>query len=129
MQVSDSLDENMSFFYAELQRIRKVLDAVLAGDPVLFIIDEMLKGTNALDRQAGSIALVRQLIENKAGGLIGTHDLELARLSEEYPGELRNVHFDGFVEDDRLLFDYKLKDGVCDSSNSLALMRKIGIRI
>jgi DNA mismatch repair ATPase MutS len=129
MQVSDSLDKRLSLFYAELQRLKKILDVIARGEPVFYLLDEMLKGTNALDRQAGAIALLRQLVGSEAAGVVATHDLELTKLETEFPGRIRNLHFDGTVEGDRLVFDYTLKPGRCESFNALALMRRIGIKI
>ena len=129
MKVSDSLDKGLSLFYAELQRLKKVLQAILRKEPVFFLIDEMLKGTNELDRHSGANALIRQLIEHKAEGMVATHDLELTKLAKDYPGKIWNYFFDGYIEDDKLLFDYLLKKGICTSSNALELMKKIGINV
>ncbi len=129
MKVSDSLDKGLSLFYAELQRLKIVLQAILKKEPVFFLIDEMLKGTNELDRHSGAKALIRQLIEQSAQGMVATHDLELTKLERDFPGKIWNFHFDGYIEDDKLLFDYLLKKGICTSSNALELMKKIGIKI
>jgi DNA mismatch repair ATPase MutS len=129
MKLSDSLDKKLSLFYTELQHLKKILDGIIRGEPVFFIIDEMLKGTNTKDRQQGAIALIKQLIRYDAHGIIATHDLELANIEKEYPIHIINCHFDGFVEGDKLLFDYKLRRGVCRSFNALTLMRKIGIQL
>ena len=129
MKVSDSLDKGLSQFYAELQRLKKVLHAIIDQEPVFFLIDEMLKGTNELDRHRGANALIRQLIEHKAKGMVATHDLELTKLEKEYSGKIRNIHFDGYIKDDKLYFDYLLKRGICTSANALELMKKIGIQI
>jgi len=129
MKVSDSLDKGLSLFYAELQRLKVVLQAIVNKEPVFFLIDEMLKGTNELDRHSGANALIRQLIEQKAEGMVATHDLELTKLENDFPGKIWNFHFDGYIEDDKLLFDYLLKKGVCTSSNALELMKKIGIKV
>jgi hypothetical protein len=123
MQTSDSLDKHLSLFYAELQRLKMILDGISLGEPVFFLIDEMLKGTNALDRQKGAIALLKQLLENHANGIVATHDLELTKVASA------NFHFDGYIEGDKLLFDYKLKEGTCKSFNALVLMKKMGIRV
>jgi DNA mismatch repair ATPase MutS len=128
MQTSDSLDKHLSLFYAELQRLKMVLDGVKEGKNAFFMIDEMLKGTNALDRQKGSIVLIKQLAQLRANGIVATHDLELTKLENETPG-IANFHFDGYVQDDKLLFDYTLKPGICESFNALALMRKMGIEL
>jgi DNA mismatch repair ATPase MutS len=128
MQSTDSLDKHLSLFYAELQRLKMVLDGVAGNGHVFFMIDEMLKGTNALDRQKGSIVLIKQLARLKADGIVATHDLELTKLEKEVGG-ITNYHFDGYVEGDKLLFDYKLKPGICESFNALVLMKKIGIEL
>ncbi|MCG2816815.1 MAG: hypothetical protein L6425_12885 [Candidatus Aminicenantes bacterium] len=129
MKVSDSLDKNLSLFYAELQRLKNILDGIREGERILFLLDEILKGTNVLDRQAGAVALMRQLTRYNAMGVVATHDLELTKLEKEIPDKIKNAHFDGKVEGDRLIFDYKLRDGRCESFNALVLMRKIGIDI
>ncbi|MCP5045875.1 MAG: hypothetical protein GY940_01790 [bacterium] len=123
MQTSDSLDKHLSLFYAELQRLKMILDGITNGEPVFFLIDEMLKGTNELDRRKGAIALLKQLIKYKANGIVATHDMELTKLTRS------NYHFDGYVEGDKLLFDYLLKKGTCESFNALVLMKKIGIDV
>jgi hypothetical protein len=123
MQSSDSLDKHMSLFYAELQQLKMILEGIAAGKPMFFLIDEMLKGTNALDRQKGAIALLAQLKKDKANGIVATHDLELTKCIDN------NFHFDGYVEGDKLLFDYLLKEGTCKSFNALVLMKKMGIKV
>ena len=129
MKISDSLDKGLSLFYAELQRLKMILEAIARSEPVFFVIDEMLKGTNTLDRQQGAVAMIRQLIRQRTGGLLATHDLALSKMSEEHPDNVANYHFDGEIRDDRLIFDYKLREGPCRSSNALTLMRKIGIEV
>jgi ABC-type lipoprotein export system ATPase subunit len=129
MKVTDSLDKKLSLFYAELQRLKMIMDAILRNEPVFFLIDEMLKGTNESDRQKGAIALIRQLVENKADGVLATHDLELTKLEKSYTKTIANYHFDGYIEGDKLLFDYRLKSGICQSSNALELMKKVGIKV
>ena len=129
MKVSDSLDKGLSLFYAELQRLKMVLDAIIRKEPVFFLIDEMLKGTNELDRHAGSMALIKQLIGFQSKGMVATHDLELTNLEEDYPEKIQNYFFDGYIKENKLFFDYVLKQGVCQSSNALELMKKMGIKI
>ena len=124
MQTSDSLDKHLSLFYAELQRLKKILDGISGKLPVFFLIDEMLKGTNALDRQKGAIAMVKQLTGSGANGIVATHDLELTKLEGPH---ISNYHFDGYIEGDKLLFDYLLKKGTCKSFNALVLMKNMGI--
>lgn len=127
MKVTDSLDKKLSLFYAEVQRLKMIMDAISRKEPVFFLIDEMLKGTNESDRHKGAIALIRQLVENDADGVLATHDLELTKLEKEYPEAIDNYHFDGYIEGDKLLFDYILREGICQSSNALELMKKAGL--
>ena len=127
MRVNDNLEENTSTFYAELKNLKQIIDAVNNHEKVFLLLDEILRGTNSADRQIGSIALIKQLIRQNATGLIATHDLELAKLSSEFPDNLHNYHFDVQVKDEELYFDYKLKRGVCTSMNASLLMKKIGI--
>lgn len=129
LKVSDSLDKNLSLFYAELQRLKMVMDGVAKHERVFFLLDEMLKGTNALDRQAGALALLRQLCKSESNGFVATHDLELTKLEEDFSEKIKNYHFDGYVEEDKLYFDFKLKSGKCESFNALLLMRKMGIDV
>jgi DNA mismatch repair ATPase MutS len=129
MKVTDSLDKKLSLFYAELQRLKMIMDAILRKDSVFFLIDEMLKGTNESDRHKGAMALIKQLVENDADGVLATHDLELTKLEQDYAETISNYHFDGYIEGDKLLFDYELKTGICQSSNALELMKKVGIKV
>jgi len=136
MQTSDSLDKHLSLFYAELQRLKMIIDGISNQEPVFFLVDEMLKGTNATDRQKGAIALLKQLMKKRTNGIVATHDLKLTELEnpekwENYPKgiNISNYHFDGYIEDDKLLFDYKLKKGICESFNALVLMKKMGIEL
>jgi DNA mismatch repair ATPase MutS len=136
MQTSDSLDKHLSLFYAELQRLKMIIDGISRKETVFFLVDEMLKGTNATDRQKGAIAMLKQLMRSRANGIVATHDLKLTELEkpekwENYPKgiNISNYHFDGYIKGDKLLFDYKLKKGICQSFNALVLMRKMGIEL
>lgn len=129
MKVNDSLDRGLSLFHAELQRLKDILDPVREGKPVFFLIDEMLKGTNTADREVGSLALLRQLAGRPVSGLVATHDLHLTDLASEFPEKIVNFHFDGRVEGDRLVFDFLLRPGRCESFNALALMKIMGIDV
>lgn len=129
MRVNDNLEENTSTFYAELKKLKEVIEAVYQNEKVFLLLDEILRGTNSADRHAGSKALIKQLIQHNAVGLIATHDLELAKLAEEFPNNLHNYHFDVQVSGDELYFDYKLKKGICTSMNASLLMKKIGIEL
>ncbi|GAB3305301.1 P-loop NTPase family protein [Hymenobacter tenuis] len=133
MRTNDNLAESTSSFYAELKRLRLLLDLTAPGSearglPVFYLLDEILKGTNSEDRHRGARALVHQLHQRPASGLISTHDLELAALEEELPEHVRNVSFNSFLNPDGTLhFDYHLTPGVCRSFNASQLMRLMGI--
>jgi hypothetical protein len=134
MRTQDALHENASSFYAELKRLKIIIEAVraandAAGLPVFFLLDEILKGTNSVDRHTGSEALIRQLIRLRGGGLIATHDLELGRLEAESNGAIQNRCMEVEIRDKALHFDYKLRQGVSKSFNATLLMRQMGIEV
>lgn len=130
MRTQDSLEESTSSFYAELKRLRKLLELAdeQAETSVFYLLDEILKGTNSVDRHKGAEALIRQLHTKKASGMVSTHDLELGEwgATESY---IHNLHFRSDVEDGRLHFDYRLHEGICRSFNASELMRMMGIAI
>ncbi len=127
MRIADNLEESTSTFYAELKKLKTVIDKVNAGEKVFILLDEILRGTNSLDRHKGSVALIRQLIRQKAAAIIATHDLALAEIKNEFPSNILNFHFDAQVNGEELYFDYLLKPGICQSLNASILMKKIGI--
>lgn len=129
MRIADNLEESTSTFYAELKKLKNVIDKVNANEPVFVLLDEILRGTNSLDRHTGSVALVKQLIKQKAAAIIATHDVALADLKLQYPDHILNYHFDVQVDKEELHFDYLLKPGVCTSLNASILMKKIGIEL
>ncbi|MFL5811886.1 MAG: MutS family DNA mismatch repair protein [Flavisolibacter sp.] len=129
MRVADNLAENTSTFYAELKKLKTIIETVNRREDVFILLDEILRGTNSLDRHAGSEALIAQLIKEKTVAVIATHDLELAGLKNQYSESIENYHFDVKVTGEELHFDYKLKDGVCTSMNASILMKKIGIQL
>ncbi|HEX5654288.1 MAG TPA: hypothetical protein VFX58_14500, partial [Chitinophagaceae bacterium] len=129
MRVNDNLEESTSTFYAELKKLKYIIESVNRKEKVLLLLDEILRGTNSADRHTGSTALIRQLVQHGAVGLVATHDLELARLEQEHPSHIHNYHFDVQVENEELFFDYLLKKGVCTSMNASLLMKKIGIEL
>lgn len=129
MRVNDNLEESTSTFYAELKKLKTIIEAVNKNENVLLLLDEILRGTNSLDRHTGSEALIKQLIKKNAVGLLATHDLELAKLVSQYPSNIINYHFDVQVNKEELYFDYKLKRGICQSMNASLLMKKIGIEL
>jgi len=129
IRISDSLQGGVSRFYAEILRIRQILDQTRGAPPVLFLIDEFLQGTNSHDRRVGAEALVRGLVERGAIGLITTHDLALADIVEVLGERAANVHFEDQIEDGRMRFDYELRPGVVRKSNAIELMRSVGLEI
>jgi DNA mismatch repair ATPase MutS len=129
MRITDNLAESTSTFYAELKKLKTIIEKVNAGEKVFILLDEILRGTNSLDRHTGSVALVKQLIKHHAAAIIATHDLDLAKLKEAFPESIINYHFDVQVSNDELFFDYQLKTGVCTSLNASILMKKIGIEL
>ena len=128
MRIADNLAENTSTFYAELKKLKQIIEAVDQKEKVFILLDEIFRGTNSLDRHTGSIALIKQLIRQNAVAVIATHDVELTRLKDEYTQSISNYHFNVQVDkNDELFFDFKLKSGICQSMNATILMRKIGI--
>ena len=135
MRTQDALHESTSSFYAELKRLKIIIESVeaLRNDPALpqafFLLDEILKGTNSRDRHAGSRALIEQLIKEKGAGVIATHDLELGVLEASANGAVENLCIEVQVKDGELFFDYTLKKGLSKSFNATQLMKNMGIKI
>ena len=127
IRTSDSLTRNESYFYAELKRLKKIIDELESGKKKLILLDEILKGTNSKDKQAGSIALIEQLLHYKSVGLFATHDLMLGELAPRFPGQVNNLCFEIQIENDKMLIDYKLHEGVCKNLNATYLMKNMGI--
>ena len=128
IRIADSLQENASRFYAEILRIRQVLEMSRQG-PLLYLLDEVLAGTNSHDRRIGAEAIVRGLVERGAIGLVSTHDLALAQIAESLAPRAANVHFEDHIEDGKVVFDYRMRAGVVTKSNALELMRSVGIEV
>jgi MutS domain V len=129
MRIKDNLEESTSTFYAELKKLKTIIDAVNSRQPVFILLDEILRGTNSLDRHTGSKALIRQLLHHDATGIVATHDLELAGMLQEFPDGIHNYYFDAALDGEELYFDYTLKPGVCQNLNASILMKKIGIEL
>jgi hypothetical protein len=129
LRVQDSLQRGQSRFYAEITRLRQILDLAKGPVPVLFLLDELLSGTNSEDRRAGAEAVLRRLVDSGAIGLVTTHDLALTSIADGIGPAGANVHFDERLECDRLAFDYTLRPGVVRQRNALALMRAVGIDV
>jgi hypothetical protein len=129
IRVNDSLTDNRSRFYAEIRRLREIVDLAGGGAPCLFLLDELLSGTNSHDRRIGAAAVVRGLVERGAIGLVTTHDLALADIVHTLQGRARNVHFEDHLEGGEIRFDYRLRPGVVERSNALELMRAVGLDV
>jgi len=127
MRTSDSLQDHQSYFYAELHRLQSIMQELRAGNPMVILLDEILKGTNSTDKQAGSRELIKQLKELQALVVLATHDIALGDLEAHYPNQIANACFEGKIENDQLTFDYTLHAGVAQKANATFLMRKMGI--
>ena len=127
LRTNDSLQENESFFYAELKRLHLLIQQYEEGKQVFFLLDEILKGTNSKDQHAGSEALIKKILKLNGVGIVATHDVELSKLMNEFPNSVRNLCFEITIKDDKLNFDYTLSEGVCSTMNASFLMKKMGI--
>jgi DNA mismatch repair ATPase MutS len=129
MRIEDSLQRGASYFHAELSRLRMVVGELEQEPPVLFLLDELLRGTNARARHQGARAVLLHLLSRHALGLVATHDVALSELEEERPGEVGNVHFTDVFEHGEMKFDYKLRQGVVQTSNALRLLALAGVDV
>lgn len=127
LRTSDSLSDNESYFFAELKRLKRIIDLLNQGQQLFIILDEILKGTNSMDKQKGSFDLIRQFMQLKANGIIATHDLLLGNLIKQFPEEIRNYCFEADIKENELTFSYKLREGVAQNMNACFLMKKMGI--
>ena len=129
LHVEDSLQAGHSRFYAEILRIRAIVDAARGPVPLLFLLDEILHVTNSYDRRIGAEGIVRALVNFGAIGLITTHDLALAELPATLGASAVNMHFEDRLDNGRMTFDYRLRPGIVEHSNALALMRAVGLDV
>ena len=129
LRTTDSLSDNESYFFAELKRLKCIIDLLNEGNELFIILDEILKGTNSADKQKGSLDLIRQFMRLKADGIIATHDLLLGTLAEQFPNEIRNYCFEADITDNELTFSYRLREGVAQNMNACFLMKKMGITV
>jgi DNA mismatch repair ATPase MutS len=127
IRINDSLHEGSSRFYAEITRLRQLFEP--GALPLLFLLDELLQGTNSADRLIGAQGLIRALLQRGAIGLISTHDLALTDIAGLQPGAIENVHFQDELIDGKLKFDFKLRPGIVTKSNGIELMRSIGLEV
>lgn len=129
LRTSDSLTDNESYFFAELKRLKRIINLLNEGHELFIILDEILKGTNSADKQKGSLDLIRQFIHLQTNGIIATHDLLLGTLAEQFPDKIRNYCFEADIKENELSFSYKLREGVAQNMNACFLMKKMGIII
>ena len=129
LRTSDSLNDNESYFFAELKRLKMIIDRLENGEKLFIILDEILKGTNSVDKQKGSLALVRQFVRLRSNGIIATHDLLLGELEKDFPEHIKNYRFEADIKDEQLLFSYKLRLGIAQNMNASFLMKKMGITL
>jgi hypothetical protein len=129
IRIQDSVQGGYSKFYAEITRIKQIMDLTKTSTPVLFLLDEILHGTNSTDRSIGSEAIVRSLQKQNAIGIVTTHDLALAKIVDDFGSAAINMHFEDHIENGKIAFDYKLKSGVIQKSNAIALMRSVGLDV
>ena len=129
MRTTDSLSHNESYFYAELKRLKSLKARIEQGEEILFILDEILKGTNSEDKSAGSRLFIRKMIEHSGTGLIATHDISLGKMEEEYPELVFNKCFEIEINGENISFDYLLRDGITTVMNAALLMKQMGIAV
>ncbi|NLI36896.1 MAG: hypothetical protein GX416_10340 [Bacteroidales bacterium] len=129
LRTTDSLTDNESYFFAELKRLKMIIDKLNSGEKLFIILDEILRGTNSLDKQKGSYSFIKQLVLSGATGLIATHDLQLATLNKYFPQYISTQCFEADIVHEELTFSYKLRNGVAQNMNACFLMKKMGINI
>ena len=129
IRIQDSLQTGVSRFYAEITRLGLIMRRASEAPPVLFLLDELLHGTNSHDRRIGAEAIVRGLVDRGAIGLVTTHDLALAQVADSLGARGGNVHFEDSLEDGRIRFDYRMRPGVVQKSNAIELMRSVGLDV
>jgi len=127
--VLDSLAGGVSRFYAEIQRLKVLSDLARGPVPLLFLLDELLSGTNSHDRLEGTRFVVHDLVRQGAIGMVTTHDLALTAIPETLDGAAQNCHFEDSIEDGKLKFDYRLRPGIVQTSNALKLMKAVGLNV
>ncbi len=129
IRVNDSLQDHRSRFFAEISRLRQIVDLTKGRKAVLFLLDELLSGTNSHDRRIGAAGIVRELLRVNTVGLLTTHDLALANIQQDVNASVINMHFEDRMNGKEMVFDYKLKPGVVTRSNALELMRAVGLEV
>lgn len=127
LRTADSLSDGESYFFAELKRLKLIIDSLKRGEQLFIVLDEILRGTNSVDKQKGSLALLRQLVRLRANGIIATHDLLLGTLADHYPTYVHNRCFEADIQGDQLTFAYRLRPGIAQNMNACFLMQQMGI--
>lgn len=127
LHTSDSLSANKSYFFAELERLKKITDFLTGGNETYILLDEILKGTNSFDKQKGSLSFMSRLVKQRASGMIATHDLELGKLIDTFPQKITNHCFEARIENEELSFDYTIRSGIAKNMNASFLMKQMGI--
>ncbi len=127
MRATDSLVEHTSYFYAELSRLKMIMEKIRSGQPVFVLLDEVLRGTNSRDKQEGSIGLIKQFVEHKVLVMLASHDVALGELEKQFPAAIRNFCFESEIKGEALSFDYTLHAGAAQRANATFLMKKMGI--
>ena len=127
IRVNDSLHDHTSYFMAELKQLQRIIEQLESGAPSLVLVDEILRGTNSEDKNYGSEAFIRKLLQYNALCLFATHDLSLGKLQQLLPGSVKNVCFESTLKEEELFFDYRLRDGLAKNRNATFLMQKMGI--
>ncbi|MEQ9403458.1 MAG: DNA mismatch repair protein [Cyclobacteriaceae bacterium] len=126
MRLSDSLSDSESYFFAEVKRLKEIMDTLETAS-CFVLLDEILRGTNSDDKRSGTIEVIKKMVERNVIGAIATHDLEVCNTTDEYPDALSNKRFEVEIIDDELVFDYKLRDGICQNKSATFLMKKMGV--
>jgi DNA mismatch repair ATPase MutS len=127
MRTMDSLSNNESYFYAELRRLFILKSRIESGEPVFFILDEILKGTNSADKSKGSLLFLEKIVEKGGTGLIATHDTSLGKMESDHPGTVINKCFEIEIDGENIRFDYKIQEGITQKMNAVFLMNQMGI--
>jgi DNA mismatch repair ATPase MutS len=127
IRTSDSVQDNESYFFAELKRLQKIVNRLENGETLFVIVDEMLRGTNSKDKHDGSKKFIEKLLKYSCYGIFATHDIDIGNLRNTYPQNVNAKCFEISFEGDNLIFDYKIKDGISQNLNASYLMRKMGI--
>jgi DNA mismatch repair ATPase MutS len=127
MRTADSLKDDESYFFAEIKRLKKIVEMMQEGTRMLILLDEVLKGTNTTDKQKGSVGLIKKSIGHEVLCFIATHDLSLGEMQEEHRGKIVNYCFESYIRDLALTFDYKMRPGLAKNMNASFLMKQMGI--